>query len=170
MPYRAAVVTTVLLAGLAAPAAAQGLAALPPGPYVADLRVATGRGLGVDLGAHVYIGSLGSSRLGVGGALLRLPGRTQQDAAAGATADLEPSITALAPQVSLNFGTASGWSTLSVGYGRAREGDGEWGSAFSAGGGARWFLAAHAAVGFDLRYHRMRDGGLFVVSAGISLR
>jgi hypothetical protein len=170
MPRRVAVVVTALLAGLAAPAAAQGPAAPPPGPYVADVRVATGRGLGVDLGAHVYIASLGSSRVGVGATWLRLPGKTAEDVTTGATTEVEPSMTAIAPQLSFNFGTAAGWSTLSAGYGRAKLGTGEWAGSFNAGGGARWFLTDHAALGFDLRYHRLDADSLFAFSVGVSFR
>jgi hypothetical protein len=170
MPRRTAVVLTALLAGLAAPAAAQAPAAPPPGPYVADVRVATGRGLGVDLGAHVYIASLGSSRIGVGGTWLRLPGTTAEDVVTGETAQGDPSVTAIAPQLSFNFGTAAGWSTLSAGYGRARLGTGEWAGSINAGGGARWFLTDHAALGFDVRYHRLDADSVFAFSVGLSLK
>jgi hypothetical protein len=46
----------------------------------------------------------------------------------------------------------------------------------NAGGGARWFLTRHIAVGFDIRLHRvaaaetMPAAMLFAVGGGISLR
>jgi hypothetical protein len=152
---------------LALPAAAQGLAPDPPGPYVVDLRAAFGHGVGLDAGAHVYAGRVGAGRLGVGGVFLRLPSDRDPVLEPG----VEPNgITAFSPQVSLNFGTAAGWSYISAGYGRGTVGAGGWGSAVNAGGGARWFVTGHAAVGFDLRYHRLVDDSVFVIAAGVSVK
>jgi hypothetical protein len=162
-----AVAATVLTACLAAPAMAQGPVPDPPGPYVVDVRAAFGRGLGVDLGAHVYAGHAGAARFGIGAAYLRLPGDSDADADPAADPN---GITAFAPQLSLNFGSSAGWSYLSAGYGRGRVGAGDWGSAASAGGGARWFLTGHAAVGFDLRYHRLPDDRVFVMAVGVSVK
>jgi hypothetical protein len=75
------------------------------------------------------------------------------------------------PQLSFNFGTAQGWSYLSVGLGTARvktsstgtdavDATYETGSlrAINVGGGARWYLASHLGVGFDLRFHKLAAG------------
>jgi hypothetical protein len=104
-------------------------------------------------------------------------------------------ITVFAPQVSFNFGTHDGWSYISGGYGAAQihsEATGQLASpltgtatfvrdegrrgAINYGGGARWFLREHLAVGFDLRFHRLAAAGTqpstrsFVLSAGVSVR
>jgi len=84
----------------------------------------------------------------------------------------------LAPQLSFNFGTTNGWSYLSAGGGPARVEAAETRSiqSVNAGGGARWFLNAHAAIGFDIRMHKLAAKGAFprttLVSAavGVSLK
>jgi hypothetical protein len=104
-------------------------------------------------------------------------------------------LTAVTPQISFNFGTSDGWSYLSGGYGVAwinttaegtsaflpagpltlstKEGASR---AANYGGGARWFIRPHLAVGFDVRFLRVRSTGLrpatteVLASAGVSLR
>ena len=101
---------------------------------------------------------------------------------------MSASLTTVAPQLSLNFGSSDGWSYLSAGYGRAqisgqRSAFAEGGTAtqkrslpsINFGGGARWFTNDHLAVTFDIRFHRMSPGDVgsttFVsVAAGLSLR
>jgi hypothetical protein len=169
----------------------------PVGGYVLDLRGATSglptdtaffpgipletivpaRGFGFDVGAHVYLFRLGPSRVGVGGNYVRVRGTVP-----GVVAN----VSALAPQVSFNFGTANGWSYLSAGLGRAWvtthfddedadavTGDSGGLSATNYGGGARWFLARRLAVGFDARFHRIAGppkASLFSASVGVSVR
>jgi hypothetical protein len=168
----------------------------PVGGYVLDLRGATSglptdtaffpgipletivpaRGFGFDLGAHVYLFRLGPSRVGVGANYVRVRGTAP---GVVATAGI------LAPQVSVNFGTANGWSYLSAGYGSVRvttRFDDEEGAvtaesggldATNYGGGARWFLTRRIAVGFDARFHRISGPpktSLFTASVGFSLR
>lgn len=125
---------------------------------------------------------------------------------AGAThPDIETTLTTIAPQVSFNFGTADGWSYISAGLGRARvrtatsafaaSGSGTAGtttparsvdsgmlSSINVGGGARWFVKAHLAFAFDVRFHLVSAGSvqgaidptprttLVSASVGISLR
>jgi len=102
-------------------------------------------------------------------------------------------VTTVAPQVSFNFGAHEGWSYLSAGYGitstRAEAnipasigGVDSGGSrhlhapTLNVGGGARWFLRERLAVGFDVRFHRLRasDGTaakqIIGLSVGMSLR
>ncbi|HYS25191.1 MAG TPA: outer membrane beta-barrel protein [Vicinamibacterales bacterium] len=82
-------------------------------------------------------------------------------------------VTTVAPQLSFNFGTHDGWSYLSAGFGTAQtraevtstpaasDAASETVSrarrthAVNFGGGARWFLRDHLAVGFDIRFHRL---------------
>lgn len=154
------------------------------------------RGFGADVGVHVYPFSWGPARAGVGADILY---------ARGSVAGSGPStvVKGVAPQFSLNFGSRDGWSYLSAGYGimtirseapvvatpAGSSADGtaltdttggsvESGSvpALNFGGGARWFLSRHLAVGFDIRFHRLAAGDttpsttLFGATAGVSLR
>lgn len=208
VPPRASVsflIITGVLCG--APASAQEPAPNPPGPYVIDARgVVSGlptsdgflpvvptdtalpsRGFGFDLGAHVYLFGFGRSRVGVGANVIRVRGRAVSDMAT--LPSVEGTFTALAPQVSFNFGTEEGWSYLSAGYGtgqvemtaapstapaRTRD-SGRLGS-INYGGGARWFLVARVAFGFDVRFHRLSAGSatpgatLVAASVGLSVR
>ena len=215
MPQRAAGFVLILGGVLSsAPAAAQGVPA-PPGPYVVDVRgVSSGlpqdaaflpslvaeisapsRGNGFDIGGHLYFGRLGGARLGFGANFVSVRGKEVRERTTSSTTTPAPTATptvqvtmrAIAPQVSLNFGTADGWSYLSVGAGitqvRARAIDlvdarRDSGSVMTinAGAGARWFVKRRLAVGFDARLYRlgktatMSSSMLFSISAGISLR
>jgi len=112
-------------------------------------------------------------------------------AAAAGTFRAAMTVTTIAPQLSFNFGSHEGWSYLSGGYGisttRAEvtvpvSFDGEPGSrhrqtsSLNFGGGARWFLREHFAVGFDVRFHRLLATGtaartqILGLSVGLSAR
>lgn len=161
---------------------AQSLTPGPPGPYVVDVRGVTSgipaspglypdlgeqftvpaRGFGVDVGGHVYLFNLGPARLGLGVNVIHVRG-TATDAAA--------TFQTVAPQLSFNFGTSDGWSYLSLGAGTARVAAIETGSssAINAGGGARWFMKRHLAVGFDVRVHMIAaDGDIMGKSTQVS--
>jgi hypothetical protein len=170
----------------------QGASFLPPA--AADAPVPT-RGSGFGIGAHIYALRLGGARLGFGASLMNVRGKAVPPQAAPSTTTSTPlpappgvrvDMRTLAPQVSFNFGTAEGWSYLSAGVGVTeiiantidldiRRETGRV-MTLNAGGGARWFLARHIAVGFDVRLHRvsaadtMPAAMLFAVGAGISLR
>jgi hypothetical protein len=189
---RAVVAGLVLLA--AAPAAAQ--SSEPVGPFVIDLRGATSglpndtafypglppdtlvpaRGFGFDAGGHVYLFALGPARVGLGANYVRVRGTAP---------GIVTTVGTVAPQLSFNFGSRDGWSYLSAGMGGAwvdtavdaetgtltRESGGL--TAINAGGGARWFLASHLAVGFDVRWHRISGPPrttMLAVSVGLSVR
>lgn len=192
------------VSGYWSPAAAQVAQREPPGPYVIDLRGSTSglptaspfypplgetvavapRGFGFDAGAHVYLATLGPARIGVGASFAQIRG-TSSDASA--------TVRLLAPQLSVNFGSAAGWSYLSAGVGTGRvdtevrrettsAADSGSVPAINLGGGARWFLTDRAAVGFDVRFHRLAAGEprgtiagtpqvtLMTVSVGVSLK
>jgi len=150
------------------------------------------RALGFQIGAHVYPWHMRRTALGLGATLLR--GRGQQVPGEDATPTdptVESRVSALTPQISLNFGTARGWSYISAGYGWTRRTTGDAATTIesgpslatlSYGGGARWFLAAHVAFSFDLRFYRLptQDADvnvpavpgytMFVGTAGISFK
>jgi opacity protein-like surface antigen len=204
VPGLRAIALAGVLAG--APASAQTPGPGAPGPYVIDLRgalasfpatgtfyptvpagtVVPSRGFGLDVGAHVYPLSLKRARVGVGASLLVARGTTTS-ADAGTTDPLQriPDMTTTArlvsPQLSINFGTRDGWSTISAGYDAGRltsrasgsvDAEGESGTltGFNVGGGARWFISSRFAVGFDIRWHSLSGTKLFSGSAGVSLR
>jgi hypothetical protein len=189
---------------------AQGLDPGPPGPYVVDARgvvgglpnalpllpatsdvVSPSRGLGAEVGAHVYPASLGPARLGVGASVLRVSGGASP---LDTNSPIDTRMTLVAPQVSLNFGSDQGWSYVSGGYGWGQirasfmapglgtEADTGWGPMLNYGAGARWFLNRHLAFGFDLRAYqfqaRLLQAGRTVLtrttvvtaSIGVSLR
>lgn len=201
MPHRAAASVLVLGVLAAVPAAAQTPAPDPPGPYVVDVRGVSGsvpqdagffptvprgtiipsRGLGFDLGGHVYLMQVGAARLGVGANLLRVHRVTSPPATTPSSGtptpppprtipDVEATLTTVAPQVSFNFGTADGWSYVSAGVGTAQLSTATSGtltsgaldtgrlSSINAGGGARWFAQRHLAFAFDVRFHLVSAG------------
>ena len=172
------------------------------------------RGFGLGVGGHVYVASLGVSRVGVGVDVLRVRGTavtlatpsastasTATPSSSGASLstagqiNVAMTMTAVAPQLSFNFGTREGWSYLSGGYGAAQmrttatgeqqaplsgqtklvRDDGR-SASINYGGGARWFIRDRVAVGFDLRFHRIAAVGtrpvakLVVASVGLSVR
>jgi Outer membrane protein beta-barrel domain len=161
---------------------AQGLTPGKPGPFVIDVRgvtsgipaspglypdlgdqfVVPARGFGFDVGAHIYLFSLGPARLGLGANYIEVR---------GTATDADATLQTIAPQLSFNFGTSDGWSYLSLGAGTARvNADAEASSsAINAGGGARWFLKRHLAVGFDIRFHKIAaDGDTLGASTQVS--
>jgi len=167
--------------------AAQTLTPGPPGPFVVDVRgittgvptsitlypnppsttfLAPSRGFGPDVGAHVYPLTLGPARIGVGANFV---------SARGSTSDADLTMQMVVPQLSFNFGTSNGWSYLSAGIGPVRVKTTETFTTTSvnAGGGARWFLNDHMAIGFDLRLHRLsaKEGlpRTFLGSASVGL-
>jgi hypothetical protein len=155
-----------------------------------------GRGWGLDLGATVYPLRGRRIALGLGAALLRASGKRApdpEDDTAATDPTIETRFSAFAPQVSLNFGSSRGWSYVGGGYAWTRRAtgdveddvpDGPRGRGIHYGGGARWFLNAHVAFTFDLRWYRLPEqeadtdagvpfqpkGRTFVASAGLSFK
>lgn len=157
------------------------------------------RGLGLAVGAHLYPVRTRSFALGLGGELL-LQARgshtvppTVENGPDGPT--IVTRMTAVSPQVSLNFGKRNGWSYLSGGIGWASlrtelelQGGGlvddpsTRRSTINYGGGARWFAKKHLAFSFDLRFYSIgaeeaTDGQpgfpamrVMVFSAGLSVK
>ena len=162
------------------------------------------RAFGFEAGAHVYAFRIGVARLGFGVDLMRARGTATSEASAretetGSAAATAPmgtfhaamTVTTVAPQLSFNFGSHEGWSYLSGGYGISTTHaevsvpvsfDGEAGArnrqtaSLNFGGGARWFLREHFAVGFDVRFHRLVATGsvpstqIVGLSVGLSVR
>lgn len=127
-----------------------------------------GRGLGFEIGGHVYVIRTRAVTIGLGASFLEATGRripaptTAGGAPAGPT--VRTRFRALSPQLSVNFGHGRGWSYLSGGIGRSRLSiatDGPAGiperddqvRTLNYGGGARWFAKRHLAFTFDLRFY-----------------
>lgn len=185
--FTLALVLTAL--GFASQAAAQSLNPGPPGPFVFDIRGATSgipssaalfpglatgasvptRGFGGNFGSHVYALRIGPARLGLG---------VDLSFVRGSTVDASSTLVAVDPQVSFNFGTSDGWSSLSAGLGVARVSGDPGGvsdtvRSFNWGGGARWFLGPHLGFTFDVRVHHLAASDVLpkatAVSAGVGL-
>lgn len=154
------------------------------------------RGVGLVVGGHFYPVRRRSFALGIGGELLLRArgGRTIapaiEDGPDGPT--VVTNLTAISPQVSLNFGRRKGYSYVSGGIGLATltteledtpVTDAETRPrAFNYGGGARWFTRKHLAFTLDLRFYKVGAqevtgarpaypaATMMVFSAGISTR
>ena len=152
-----------------------------------------GRGLGVQVGAHLYPFRWRAITFGIGGELAF--SRARQTPSAQAVQSLRPSeerYRSIAPQLSFNFGNGNGWSYLSGGIGQstwaivpdARDTpqDFEKLKTINYGGGARWFIKSHVAFSFDVRLYAINPGlpfgtrpgsprtTLMVIGAGVSIK
>jgi hypothetical protein len=132
------------------------------------------RGLGVDVGAHVFVLRGRNVSLGVGGILLIARSSTStviepttEVPNPAPLPDVASRMTVMSPQLSVNFGRQLGWSYISAGLGRGRVTStatlgsasldntvDEWTRTLNFGGGARWFVNDHVGVGFDARWHQ----------------
>ncbi len=210
------VVLMLLAWGGPTPAGAQEPSEQPISRYAVDLRVALpkvpaddglarpyglsgvnlpGLGLGADIGAHVYPLRLKwvTFGLGVSGVVGRAHASPVQQADGTVVGkDVNARFSAIAPQISFNFGSAAGWSYLSGGLGTARleirtpdtAPDTTWPrrKTINYGGGGRWFVRDHMAVTFDVRFYAMNPVPetptvkpsprlrMLVISIGMSLR
>ncbi|MYD86419.1 MAG: hypothetical protein F4018_14380 [Acidobacteria bacterium] len=123
-----------------------------------------GRGLGYDVGGHVYVFRLRGITFGLGASLHRSsaeqrPGELSVDPD-GPT--LRKRFSALSSQLSFNFGSRNGWSYLSGGLGTSRlslfpldaeEPAQRSSNTLNYGGGVRWFLNDRVAFSVDLRFY-----------------
>jgi hypothetical protein len=164
------------------------------GSLPADAMTADDLGLSGDLPARVWGGVAGlhvfpvrreGFALGLGGeGLWARTGADIVDAAGNPTGRrIVRHLQGLAGIVSLNFGHEGGWSHVSAGVGPLEYtsslspapppvpsgGDDEesaYAWTLNAGGGARWFLARHVGVGFDVRFYLTRAAPQTATSAG----
>lgn len=150
-------------------------------PNLVESALIPSRGFGLEAGGHVYLLNIGPSRLGIGATLFVVRGVTKPAPASptppqgGETTEppaeqqVQVDMRMLTPQISFNFGTATGWSYLSAGAGRtgivskttgaiAGRREAEPVTALNVGGGARWFIKSRFGVGFDIRFHMAGAG------------
>jgi hypothetical protein len=207
------VLLALVLLGAAAPSFAQ---EPPPkiGPFVFDLHATIprfpddlqlaqsrsmsiaelpGTGLGVQAGLHIYLLRWRAITFGVGGEYAA--SRAKQTPAAGLTnvRAATEQFQSLAPQLSFNFGTGTGWSYISGGIGQSTwslvpagqepfPSDSERLKTINYGGGARWFAKPHLAFSFDVRFYAIDPGTpyfgnpgsprttLLIIGAGVSVK
>jgi hypothetical protein len=153
-----------------------------------------GSGLGLQVGVHVYPIRWRSITFGIGGEFATGRARQTPTPAQKALRPATERLTAVAPQLSFNFGTGTGWSYISGGLGQStwavvpqgQEGfaaDSEKLKTINYGGGARWFMKTHLAFSFDVRFYAINPGTpffagtlgsprttLLVIGAGVSLK
>jgi hypothetical protein len=158
-----------------------------------------GSGLGAQVAVTIYPLRTRVVTFGIGGEVMIA--RAKQTPLTGALmADgvtplrsSEEEIRSFSPQISLNFGSGSGWSYLSGGLGQSN-----WSLApaqglsdyppnseplktINYGGGARWFIKPHIAFSFDVRFYAINPGTidlypgtprttLLIIGAGISVK
>ncbi len=153
------------------------------------------RGLGIDVGGHLYPLRWHGITFGVGIRLLTSAGERaagENDPVVDGPTE-RTTFAAVSPQLSFNFGSKEGWSYLSAGLGSSRltistesgQGNGSRRRAktLNYGGGARWFVKRHLAFTFDLRFYAINpqlatEAGepatprmtLLVVNAGVSFK
>jgi len=172
----------------------------PQDPILADSRGISltelpGAGLGGQLGVHVYFFKFKAMTVGVGGQTIvarakQTPPTDVQNQIRAVTEKFR----SLGGQISLNFGSGTGWSYLSGGIGRSNwsivpegrkllPGDEEVLKTINYGGGARWFAKSHLAFSFDVRLYAINPGvaslpghigsprtTFMVIGAGVSLK
>ena len=128
-----------------------------------------GRGLGVQVAAHLYPLRWRAVTFGIGGELAASRARRTPPQGVPGLRPSTERYTSIAPQLSFNFGTGHGWSYLSGGMGQSTwaitpEGqendpaDSEKLKTINYGGGARWFIKSHLAFSFDVRFYAINPG------------
>ena len=152
-----------------------------------------GRGLGLQLGVHLYPLRWRAVTFGVGGELAVARSNNTPPESVPPLRPATEHFRSLAPQLSFNFGNGNGWSYLSGGIGQSKwaitpEGlednlqDDEPLKTINYGGGARWFIKPHVAFSFDIRFYAINPGlpldgrpasprtTLLVIGAGVSVK
>ena len=136
-----------------------------------------GIGLGLQIGAHVYLFKWKAVTFGIGGEIAAARARETPPADVGRPAT--ETFTTIAPQLSLNFGSGNGWSYISGGIGQSQwsiipEGrepyppDIDRVRTTNYGVGARWFAKPHLAFSFDVRFYQIDPGSPYVDPTGVA--
>src|SRR5262249_6665190 len=123
-----------------------------------------GPGFGGDIGVHVYPLRWRAVTFGIGGQVTVARSRQKPDEGTGLRA-VTARFTSVAPQVSFNFGSGTGWSYVSGGIAGSKwsivpdgfssplAADNDTLKTINYGGGARWFIKRHLAFSFDIRFY-----------------
>ena len=152
-----------------------------------------GRGLGLQVGLHVYPLRWKAITFGIGGEVTIARATQTPGAGQEFVRPSEERFASIAPQLSLNFGTGKGWSYISGGIGQSiwavtpegQEGfpaDADPLQTINYGGGARWFMKSHLAFSLDVRVYAINPGtayfgfpasprtALLIIGAGVSVK
>jgi hypothetical protein len=152
-----------------------------------------GRGLGLQLGLHLYPVRWRAITFGIGAEVAGSRGRQQSPATNPGLRATEEKFLTAAPQLSFNFGTGHGWSYISGGIGLSQWSlipageeplppDTERLKTINYGGGARWFAKTHLAFSFDVRFYAINPGTpystfpssprttMLIIGAGVSIK
>jgi len=152
-----------------------------------------GAGLGLQVGAHLYVLRWRVITLGIGGEFATgHASRTPPEGSTDLVATTER-FQSLGTQLSFNFGNGNGWSYISGGIGQstwllepagtpATPQDTERLKTINYGGGARWFARPHLAFSIDVRFYAVNPGSpyqgspgsprttLLIIGAGVSIK
>src|SRR5262245_15702554 len=153
-----------------------------------------GTGLGIQIGAHVYVLRLKAITFGLGAEVATGRATKTPDPSSG-LAPTEERFSTFAPELSFNFGNGHGWSYLSGGVGAANwaiyptqtgkgPADVERLKTLNYGGGARWCAKLHLAFSLDVAIYLIRPGtpyypppavgsrhrNLLVIGPGVSIK
>jgi hypothetical protein len=152
-----------------------------------------GAGIGLDAAAHLYFLTWKAVTVGAGVQFTLARSHTPPPATPDGPRSVTERFMAIAPQLSLNFGSGDGWSYLSGGVGpsiwsivpegeASSPADQERLKTVNYGGGARWFMKRRLAFTFDVRFYAIDPGTpqlghagsprttMLIVGAGISLK
>jgi len=135
-----------------------------------------GVGLGIQVGATVYVLRWKAITFGLGGEFASSHSGQTPLAGSGLRSATETFQT-ISPQLSFNFGTGYGWSYLSGGIGGSTwsiipagqtpfPADSVRMKTINYGGGARWFAKKHLAFSFDVRIYQIDPGAPYDVPPG----
>jgi len=136
-----------------------------------------GKGFALSGGVHTYPFRRHGFAIGLGveGILTRASAKDVLDKSGVVIPEVSRSLSGVAGILSLNFGGRDGWSYLSGGVGPLRfetisseipHGEAPTNLTQNFGGGARWFVKPHMAVGFDVRLYLTRPEVTTTESAG----
>jgi len=150
-----------------------------------------GLGIGLDVGAHVYVFKWKVVTFGLGAELMK--GRSRSSPLPADGLPVTETFTTFAPQISMNFGSGTGWSYISGGIGTSvwsvvpdgaepNPADDERLYTVNYGFGARWFAKKHLGVSLDVRFWGIKPGTgflgyppsprttLLVISGGVAFK
>jgi hypothetical protein len=152
-----------------------------------------GVGFGGDVGVHIYPLRWRAVTFGLGGQVTVARSHQTPDPSTALRA-VTARFTSVAPQISFNFGSGTGWSYVSGGisgskwtivpdgFSSSLPADTDTLKTINYGGGARWFIKRHVAFSFDIRFYAISPSAtnglvpgspratLTVFGAGVSLK
>ena len=135
-----------------------------------------GAGFGGRIGVHVYLFKWKAITVGVGGEVLSARSSSTPPDDSQGFVPVNERLTSADGQLSLNFGSAHGWSYLSGGIGRSQwsiipagqaptSSDTETLPTTNYGGGAHWSIKRHLGFSLDVRLYEIQPGSPTAVTS-----